>query len=92
MLLFIKTQDINQLDHLVRETYLRKAVVAMYRKLSTEKIRPEAEVLSTICSVTYHWWHMIYARRAFTRQIRHALRGTMICSVALDPQCFDTVC
>jgi len=60
----------------VREMYLLQAVVAMYRKLITERTRPEAEVLSTICSVTYQWWHMIYARPGFTRKIRHALRGT----------------
>jgi len=68
-------QNINQLPHLVREIYLLKAVVAMYRKLCNEKIRPEAEVLTTICSVTYQWWHMIYGRPGYTRKIRHALRG-----------------
>jgi len=69
-------QGINQLPHLVRETYLLKAIVAIYRKLSTEKTRPEPEVMSTVCSVTYRWWHMVNDRPAFKRQIQQAFRGT----------------
>jgi hypothetical protein len=74
-----ETKEINTLPDLVREMFLKRAVVHLYKSLNKTISRPEPVIYEMLCCVCGYWWQTIARRPGYKRNVRRTLDGEYIC-------------